>query len=111
MSNQYLCIARSATGECEPPSPAQMEAMYTKFNAWKAQFSENIVDMGGKLGAEGRVVSVDGVSDGPFMEVKEIVGGYMIITADSWEKAVEVIQEMPAGGEGTTFEIREISSP
>ena len=54
MSKQnYLCVQRSQPGQCgkgEAPSPAQMEEMYAKFNAWKEKFQENIVDMGGKLG-------------------------------------------------------------
>jgi len=46
----YLCMQRSQPGKREKPSPAQMEAMYAEFNAWKEKFQENIVDMGGKLG-------------------------------------------------------------
>ena len=74
-NKKYLCIQRSQSGcerEMEKPSPAQMEEMYSKFNAWKKKFQANIVDMGGKLGG-GKVVHSDGVTDGPFVEAKEIV--------------------------------------
>ena len=54
MSKQnYLCIQRSQpVAKREKPSPAQMEEMYTTFNAWKEKFQENIVDMGGRLAAK-----------------------------------------------------------
>ncbi|MDC0936737.1 YciI family protein [Pirellulales bacterium] len=112
MSKQkYLCIQRSQSGACEKPSPAQMEEMFAKFNAWREKFQENIVDMGGKLGG-GKVVTPDGATDGPFVEAKEIVGGYMIVSADSLEEAVEVVSESPGVAmPGTSVEVREISTP
>ena len=111
---QYLCIQRSPKGDCEPqskaPSPAQMEEMFAKFNAWKEKFQDRIVDMGGKLGG-GQVVSADGATDGPFVEVKEIAGGYMIVKAASLEEAVEVAQQSPGvWGPGSSVEVREIST-
>jgi hypothetical protein len=50
MSKQnYLCIQRSQSGKCEAPSPARMEEMYAKFNAWREKYREEIVDMGGLI--------------------------------------------------------------
>ena len=114
MSKTYLCIQRSPqrdpNAEATAPSPAQMEEMYAAFNAWSEKFKDNIVDMGGRLMA-GSVVTKDAVTDGPFAEAKEVVGGYMIVRADSLEEAVLVAQEspgvMPHGG---SVEVREISA-
>lgn len=113
MSNKkYLCIQRSEGGQCEPPSPSQMEEMFARFNAWKDKYKDNIVDMGGKLSPEGMVVSGDSVSDGPFAESKEIVGGFMIVQAESMAFATEVVQQSPGVGmPGSTVEIREITTP
>ena len=109
---RYLCVQRSAGGACEPPSPADMEKMFAAFNAWREKFQANLVDMGGKLAEGGKVVSGDDVKDGPFAETKEIIGGYMIIEADSMEQAIEVVRESPGGGmPGSSVEIREISTP
>ena len=72
-----------------------MQEMYAAFNAWKEKFKDNIVDMGGKLKPGGKVVTASGVTDGPFVEAKEIVGGYMIVAAESYERALEVAREMP----------------
>lgn len=109
----YMCIMRKPEGEnqkCEPPSPDQMEQMYAKFNAWKDKFKDNIIDMGGKLG-EGKVVTTEGATDGPFMEVKEVVGGYMIVSAETMEQAVLVAQESLGVFPGSSVEVREISQP
>jgi hypothetical protein len=113
MNNKtYLCILRSNSGGCEKPSPSDMEAMYAKFQAWQEKFSENILDMGGKLDSGGSVVRHDSLSDGPFIELKEIVGGYMMLTATSLGEAATVIKESPmAANAGTSIEIREICQP
>ncbi len=113
MSNKtYLCILRSESGSCEKPSPSDMEAMYAKFQAWQTTFTDNILDMGGKLGAEGKVVKHDGLRDGPFVELKEIIGGYMMLTASTMDEAVTVIRESPmVANPGTSIEIREIFKP
>ena len=112
MSKQkYLFVQRSQPGGCdEKPSPAQMEEMYTKFNAWREKFKDNIIDMGGKL-AGGSVVTSEGATDGPFVEAKEIVGGFMIVEAESLEEAVEVARESPGVMmPGSSVEVREIST-
>ncbi len=108
----YLCIQRSQPGQSgkgEAPSPAQMEEMYAKFNAWKEKFQDNIVDMGGKLGG-GKIVTSEGATDGPFVEAKEVVGGYMIVSAESMEEAVEVARQSPGIYPGSSVEVREIST-
>lgn len=114
MSKQnYLCIMRSQPQESEKneaPSSAQMEEMFAKFNAWKEKFKDNIVDMGGKLG-EGKVVTTEGETDGPFVETKEIVGGYMIVSAENMDEAVEVARQSPGVYPGSSVEVREISTP
>ncbi len=110
----YLCIQRSQprqAGKGDGPSPAQMEEMYAKFNAWKEKFQENIVDMGGNQGG-GKNVTSEGATDGPFVEAKEVIGGYMIVSAESMEEAVEVARQSPGVAmPGSSVEVREISTP
>jgi hypothetical protein len=110
---KYLVIHRSVPGgKHEPPSPAQMQEMYAAFNAWKEEFKASILDMGGKLLPSGKVLSTSGVSDGPFVEAKEIIGGFMIVSADSYERALEVAKECPGVVRpGASVEIREIAGP
>jgi len=115
-TQKYLCIHRSSTdrsstGPSSKPSPAQMQEMLGAWNAWKEKFKANIVDLGGKLKGGGKIASASGVTDGPFVEAKEIVGGFMILTADSYEQALEVVREGPGFlSPGSHIEIREITA-
>lgn len=111
---KYLCIQRSspdAAGPRQKPSPAQMEQMYAKFHAWKDKFAKNIVDLGGRLGG-GKIVTSESAVDGPFVESKELIGGFMIISADSLAEAIEVARECPGVVmPGSSVEVREIVMP
>lgn len=112
---KYLCIQRSqprseADAPSSAPSPARMEAMYASFNAWREQFQDNIVDMGGKLEKDGKIVTADRTTDGPFVEAKEMIGGYMIVSADDMDAAMEVARQSPGVAmPGSSVEVREIS--
>ena len=114
MSTQkYLCIYRSAPGATSQnkPSPAQMQEMFASFNGWKEKFKANILDIGSKLKASGKVVTAAGITDGPFAEAKEIVAGFMIIAADDYDGAVAVVKAMPTMQmPGACVEIREMAS-
>ena len=107
----YLCIQRSQSRSGEKPSSAQMQEMYAKFNVWKEKFKGNIVDMGGKLKDGGKIVTSRGATDGPFVETKEVIGGYMVISAESLEEAIEVARQSPGVWmPGSSVEVREIST-
>ena len=111
---KYLCLQRSLPGGAPAqgkPSPAQMQAMYAKFNEWREKFQQNLSDLGGRLGA-GRLVTSEPTPDGPLVEVKELVGGYMIVTAASLEEAIEVARQCPGlVHPGSGVEVIEIHSP
>jgi hypothetical protein len=108
-TRKFLCLHRSSTEQRSPPSPAQMQEMFAIWNAWKEKFKAEILDMGGKLKPGGMVVTTSGVIDGPFVEAKEIVGGYMIVAAESYERALEVVREGPGMVmPGSSVEIREL---
>ena len=111
---KYLCLQRSLPGaesQADKPSPAQMQAMYAKFNAWREKFQKNLVDMGGRLGT-GRVALPKPAPDGPLVEVKELVGGYMIVSASSLEEAMQIASECPGlVRPGSGVEVIEIHAP
>jgi hypothetical protein len=110
MSTKYLCMYRGAPSQTKP-SPAQMQEMFAAFNEWKEQFKANILDMGSQLKPSGRVLTASGVTDGPFAEGKEIVGGFMIVAADDYDGAVAVVKAMPMmRSPGACIEIREMAS-
>jgi hypothetical protein len=109
---RYICIRRSnaqPAAHGHPPSPTQMQEMYAKFQEWKTQFEANIVDLGGRLTGTGAVVTAEGTTDGPYVESKEIVGGYMILSASSLQEAIDVACKCPGviGPDGS-LEVREL---
>ena len=109
-TQKYLVFLRSVPGKQEPPSPAQMREMYAAFKAWEDKFKANIMDMGGKLKPGGRILTPSGVTDGPFAEAKEIIGGYMVVAAENYDGAIEVARECPGVVRpGSSIEIREIA--
>ena len=112
---RYLFLQRSVPGRTQRPSPAQMQEMFAAFNAWKEKFKDRILDMGGPLKPGGKVVTASGATDGPFVEAKEIVGGYMLVSAESFEQALEVARESPPvmmpGSSVEVREIREMTAP
>src|SRR5918999_3971987 len=106
-TQKSLVFLRSPPGKQEPPAPAQMQEMYAAFNTWKEKFKANIVDMGGKLRPGGKILTASGVTDGPFAEAKEVVGGYMVVAAESYDRAVAVARECPGVVRpGSSVEIR-----
>ena len=109
---KFLCLQRSLPkGDADPPSPGQMQDMYAKFGAWQEKFKDNLVDMGGKLG-DGKLVTNEAASDGPFVEVKELVGGYMIVSAKALDEAIEVARACPGlVRPGSGVEVIEIHTP
>lgn len=111
---RFLCLQRTLPGadKAQPkPSPAEMQALYAKFNEWREQFQAQLTDMGGRLGA-GRLVTAQPVPDGPLVEVKELVGGYMVVTAADLAEAISVASACPGlVGPGSGVEVIEIRTP
>ena len=109
---KYLCLQRSfpVTGDAKP-SPAQMQEMYAQFAAWQERFKDKLVDLGGRLGA-GKLVGGPATTDGPFVEVTELVGGYMIVSGESLDEAIEVASACPGlVRSGSGVEVIEIKGP
>ena len=108
---KYLFIYRSEPMKA-PPSPAEMQAALAQWGSWIGKFaaSGNMHDGGDGLKPEGKVVHAGGiVTDGPFIETKEVVAGYSIIKADSYDKAAAIAKECPVVLFGGTVEIRELA--
>jgi hypothetical protein len=113
---KYLCLQRTLPGAqaAQPkPSPAEMQAMYAQFNEWRQQFQAHLTDLGGRLGAGRLVTAQPGTAtDGPLVEVKELVGGYMIVTAADLDDAIRVASACPGlVRPGSGVEVIEIHTP
>jgi len=107
-SSQYLLLLRHSG---TMPAPAELEALMAKFEIWmdgiKAR-GEFVATNGLKF--SGRVLRTHGAaSDGPFVEAKEIVGGYIVVAAENLDCATEIARGCPGLQQpGTTVEVRPI---
>jgi len=95
------------------PDPEKMEQM-GRFNQEMGK-ALNILDLNGlHPQATGARVSFAGgkasVTDGPFIETKEVLGGYWLVEADSKEEVLKWIKQCPAD-DGDVIEIRQIFGP
>ena len=109
---KFLLVYRDP-GTAPPPSPEEMQQVMTHWNAWIDKFrtSGHMIDPGDALHPIGQVVRAGGVvTDGPFAEAKEILGGYSVIQAKTLEEAVAVAKECPAATvHGSSVEVRELA--
>lgn len=80
-------------------SPERMQQMMQKWMAWMKQLGEkgHMKDQGHPLERTGKLVKgkLKTVTDGPFAETKDIVGGYTLIEARDLEQAVELSKGCP----------------
>lgn len=102
---EYLVISR---GQWElGASKEEVQRAIDGFYAW---FERNRalgrMKHGSRLAQEGKVVSKFSVTDGPFAETKELIGGFWFILAGSLEEAAALAAENPCMAFGLTYEIR-----
>ena len=108
---KFLFIYRSPSdAPQEAPSPEQMQGIMAEWHAWFRKVGDAMIDGGDGLQPTGRIVRPGGVvSDGPFIEAKELVGGYSIVEASSYDQAVEHARSCPIVTSGGTIEVRELA--
>ncbi len=107
---KYMLIYRDSTDPKAQPSPEEMQEFLKLWGVWFEKFGPQIVDGGDGLLPTGRVLKGNGVvSDGPYVEAKEMIGGYSVIEAASYEAAVVVAKECPIFQAGQPIEIRELA--
>ena len=110
----FMLIARDVPQDLSDVSPEDMQRIIEKYVAWGQRLeAAGKKKHGHKLrDGEGRVLRGDGgsvsVTDGPFSETKEIVGGYWLIEAGEYEEAVELARDCPHMEYGSSLEIRQV---
>ena len=108
---EFMMIFIGADYEEIGLSPEQLQGRMGKWFAWGNKMEEQGVLRGGNalLSLSKRVVGADRtVSDGPFVEGKELVGGYYLVAAENADAVVEIAQDYPDYDLGGTVEIREV---
>lgn len=110
--NEFLLVFRNDAAAAQAQmSPDQMQAMMKTWMDWIGGIAarNKLVSSGNRLAPTGKVLAPNNViTDGPFVEIKEAIGGYIIVKADSLEEATTLSHGCPILDVNGTVEIRMI---
>lgn len=107
--NEYLLISRGQWDD--DADKAAVQATIDRFYVWYEQgLSDGRLRRGSRLENRGKLVSRQGITDGPFAEAKELVGGYWFIVAQTLEEAAAIAAENPCLEFGLSCEIRPLEA-
>ncbi|HTE10575.1 MAG TPA: YciI family protein [Chitinophagaceae bacterium] len=108
----FLFVFRMEIADKEvQPSPEQRQAVMKNWQDWLGAIAakNKLVTAGSRLRSEGKVVRPKSmVTDGPYIEMKEAIGGYSIIKAESLAEATELAKDCPIFLIGGNVEVRQI---
>jgi hypothetical protein len=94
------------------PNTAEYGAWYAEIGAWYEKWGATGKLEGGHQlqGTDtAKTVRAGGVTDGPYMETKEVLGGYSVIEADTIDEAAEIGASWPGVDRGwITIEVRPV---
>lgn len=111
---KYMLLLHDPVDGFSAMSPEVMQQVMQKYKRWGDTLRENGVLQGGqKLADEpGRVIrSRRGqvrVTDGPYCETKELLGGYYTVLAGNYDEAVKIAMSCPHLEYDGTIEVREV---
>ncbi len=108
---EFMMVFIGANYEELGLSPEQLQERMGKWFAWGDKMQKQGILRGGEaLHSQAKRVSGPDriISDGPFAESKELIGGYYTVAADSAEDVVKIAEDFPDYDLGGTVEIREV---
>ena len=107
--SEYLFLYRGGT---RPTSPQDGQAIMQQWMTWLQDLAKrgHVIDQGQPLEPTGKVVTGKAkmITDGPFAEAKDLVGGYTLINAKDLAEAAELSQGCPIFDRGGSVEVRPI---
>jgi hypothetical protein len=107
--SEFLYLYRGGNGAM---NPEEMQKIMQRWMGWFKELGDkgNLKDAGHPLDKAGKVVRGKGkpVTDGPFAEAKDVVGGYSIVIAKDLMHATELSQGCPVFENGGFVEVRPV---
>lgn len=105
---EFMMLFRHVPDPSYVPSQEDIQNEIKKWQDWIGGIAaQGKFDSTNQLGSEGKVVKPDGtITDGPYAEVKEIIGGYIIVKTESETEAVEIAKGCPILDTGGHVEVR-----
>jgi hypothetical protein len=105
---KFLYVYRGGRNVYEQLAPEEKAQQMQRWQVWLGEGFQKgwLVDGGDGLKKERRVVNAKQlVTDGPFVESKEIVGGFSIVQADTIDAAAEIAKGCPVLRLGGSVEV------
>ena len=109
--NDFLFVFRNDQSKMPVRSPEEMQALTKKWMDWIGSIAaqNKLTDRGNRLEFTGKVLRGGKVvTDGPYAEMKESLGGYSIVKANSLAEAAKLAEGCPVFEVGGSVEVREI---
>ena len=110
--NEFIFLYRGGM-DSATVSPDVMEAQMKSWQDWLGKLSQEgrLKDFGAPLQRSGKLVASGGViTDGPFSEGKEVIGGYSIIKANDIAEASALAKDCPVFNAGGSVEVRPVQA-
>ena len=110
----YMLFLHTNSSRPRPTSPDDIMAVTKAYMAWADRMrAEGKLKGGEKLTFDaGKVMRPNGarvtVTDGPYAESKELIGGYFAISAKDYNEACRIAESCPHLGFGGTIEVRQV---
>ena len=109
---EFLMIFRSEASPNEVPSPEQLQAIMKQWQDWIGSIAaqNKLVSQGNRLDTENSMVLKPNhvITNGPYVELKETIGGYIIVKANSVAETAELAKNCPIFSVGGSVELRMI---
>ncbi|MFN7137817.1 MAG: YciI family protein [Limisphaerales bacterium] len=94
-------------------SPEQLQCAMDRVTTWFDHLAQQgKIKAGHPLGQDRHIVTAKSsrlLSDGPFAESKEAIGGYLLLEAAGMEEAVKIAESCPTLQYGITIEVRSVA--
>ena len=108
---EFMLIFRQPSYDYSNTTPEEMQALSKKWGDWAGGIAAQgkISAPGRRLDTDGKVLKAGGViTDGPFVEIRERLGSFLIVKADNIEEATTLAHGCPALDANGSVEIRAI---
>ncbi len=109
---KYIYLLHHAPGAYDDVSPDDMQDIVARYRKWVARLKDAGAYVASeRLENDGRTLTGIGgrlrVSDGPYIEAKDLIAGFYLIDAADYDTAVDLARDCPVLERGT-IEVREI---
>jgi hypothetical protein len=108
---EFVLLFRQPSYDYSKASPQEMQALAKKWQDWVGGImsQQKFSSHGIRLAMEGKVLKPGGlITDGPFVEIKEQLGSFIIVKAENLDDAVTLAHGCPALDASGSVEVRPV---